>query len=142
MMLDRETTLSEDQAITATAFSTDVYDLGENLGNLGAGQPLMFEALVTADIVGATSVNFELVAADDEALTTGVIVVESSGAVTTLTAGTRFAGTVNLHERKQYVGFRYTVAGGPATDGTVTSFIILDVHAYDSYPANYTVQTN
>lgn len=144
MMLDKETTLSEEQAITASAISTDVYDLGASLGNLGAGQPLMFESLVTADFATLTSLTIEVVAADNAALTTNPVVVESSGAVLAadLVSGYRFAGTINLHEKKQFIGFRYTVGGADATTGAVTSFINLDVNSGDVYAANYTVQTN
>lgn len=144
MMLDNETTLSEEQAVTASAISTDVYDLGEGLGNLGAGQPLMFETLVTADFATLTSLDIQIVAADDAALTTNPVVVESSGAVIAadLVSGYRFAGTLNLHEKKRYIGFKYVVAGSDATTGAVTSFINLDVNSGDVYPANYTVQTN
>ena len=143
MMLDKQTTLSEDQAVTVTAISTDVYDQGVNGGNLGAGQPLMFEALVTDDFAGATSVEVQLVGADNAALTSNPVIIESSGAVALadLTAGYRFAGTANLHEAKQFIGFKYVVVG-PATGGTVTSFINLDVNAYTSYAAGYDVHTN
>ena len=144
MMLDKQTTLSEEQAVTATANSTDVYDQGTTGGDLGAGQPLMFEALVTEAFAGATSVEVQLVGADNGALATNPVVIESSGAIAVadLVAGYRFAGTVNLHEPKRYIGFKYVVADGPATGGKVTSFINLDVNAYTSYAAGYEVHTN
>lgn len=144
MMLDKQATLSEEQAVTDSANSTDVYDQGVSGGDLGAGQPLMFEALLTETFTGATSVEIQLVGADNSALTTNVAVIETSGAipVADLLAGSRFSGTINLHEPKQYIGFKYVVVGGPATEGAVTSFINLDVHAYRNYPANYVVHTN
>lgn len=145
MILDKETTLSEEQAVTATANSTDVYDLGAGLGNVGAGQPLMFESVVKENFATLTSMEIQVVAADNEALTTNATIVERSGTIllADLVVGNRvFAGTLNLHDKKRYVGFKYVVTGSDATAGKVTSFINLDVHAHDKYPANYNVQTN
>lgn len=144
MMLDNEALFSDTQAVTATANSTDVYDNGVGEGNIGAGQPLSFFTQVDEAFATLTTLTIQVIAADDEALSVNPVIVESSGpvAVADLIAGYRFAGKLNLSEKKRYIGFKYTVGGSDATAGQVTSAILLDQYEGDLYQANYTVQTN
>lgn len=143
-MIDYETRLSNNQALTATAISTNVYDLGENLGNLGAGEPVDFLVGVPVGFTGGTSVQATIVVADDAALTTNPIVIFSGPvvAIGDATAGTRLAaGKVPLHEKKRYIGFNYVVVGTP-TAGAVDAWMGLDIPEFDLYPAAYDVVTN
>lgn len=128
------------QVVAATAVSTNSIDtnpcaLGSNQPNdLGRGEALeiAISTLVTATAAGAATVNFELVQADDAALTANVETLVQTGAVpiAKLTAGT----LVPLHldraapyTPRRYIGVRYTVGTGPLTAGTFTAAIVKNV---------------
>lgn len=128
------------QAVTATAVSTNTYDtapltLGSNQPNdIGRGEPLevAISVLATVTAAGAATVNFELIQADDAALSVNVETLVQTGAVpkTSLTAGTLVA----LHydraaplAARRYIGVRYTVGTGPLTAGTFTAALVKNI---------------
>lgn len=128
------------QAVTATAVSTNAMDtnpcaLGGNQPNdIGRGEALeiAISVLVAATAAGAATVTFELVQADDAALTVNVESLVATGAIpiAKLTIGT----LVPLHldratpyASRRYIGVRYTVATGPLTAGTFTAAVVKNV---------------
>jgi hypothetical protein len=125
------------QAVTATAVSTNSYDtasttLGGNTPNeLGRGEPLeiAISTLVAATAAGAATVNFELIQADDAALTTNVETLDQTGPIGKATLA--IGALVNLKYGKasplaarRYIGVRYTVSTGPLTAGTFSAAIV------------------
>ena len=81
MLVDRQTLLSDKQAVTATAFSTDQYDLGagspsRNMGRLN-GLRAVFTVQQAALAAGAATVVFEIGEADDAAGTNYQILAAS-----------------------------------------------------------------
>lgn len=103
--------------------STNSIDLGPDAlggnqpGDIGAGEPLAVEFSVLIAPTNVTSVQFQLIQADDAALTTNVEVINStdSYAIAKLAAGT----LVPLHwdraapyAPRRYVGARYVASGG------------------------------
>jgi hypothetical protein len=126
MITDRENTVSIQQAVTATAVSTDSILISNR--DLGRGHPHRFyvdcDEAVTA--AGAATVTFELVQADNTALSTNVEVLATSPAIgkAALLAGTRpFEGIVPRTSRA-HLGIRYTVGTGPLTAGKFTGGIV------------------
>ena len=127
------------QAVTATALSTNTYDtaplaLGGNTPNdIGRGEPLSIaiSTLVAAAAAGAATVNFELIQADDAALTVNVETIVQTGPIgkATLVAGAlvhlRYDRAAPLAARR-YIGIRYTVGTGPLTAGTFSAAIVKD----------------
>lgn len=128
------------QAVTATAVSTNTYDtapltLGANQPNdIGRGEPLeiAISTLTTVTAAGAATVNFELIQADDAALTTNVETLVQTGPIpkATLVAG----ALVALHydraaplAARRYIGVRYTVGTGPLTAGAFSAAIVKNV---------------
>ena len=128
------------QAVTATAVSTNTYDtapltLGANQPNdIGRGEPLeiAISTLVAATAAGAATVNFELIQADDAALTTNVETLVQTGPIAkaTLVVGCLIA----LHydraaplTPRRYIGVRYTVGTGPLTAGTFSAAIVKNI---------------
>ena len=137
-MLDNFTIVSTAQAITATAVSTDSIDIQLPNRDLSAGKEFYMCAQwgTAATAAGAATVTFEIISADDAALTSGVVSHTTSATIgkATLVPGYRVALTMPMGTKsKRYVGMRYTVATGPLTAGTVTSFQELDQLAYTQY---------
>lgn len=124
---DRQTLLSDAQAVTATAFSVDQYDTG----NMGAGNPArnlgrdfadlraVFTVGAAATAAGAATVNFEIGSADDAAGTNFTPHAQSGPiAIANLTAGAVPFDVALPDHTRRFVMARYTVATGPLTGGT------------------------
>lgn len=138
MILDKNLILSEMQAVTATALSTNVIDLGVNgivryeaaavAMNLGAGNEIPFALMVNEDFVAGTSVAISIETSAVEAMT-GATVLYTTGAipVATLKAGyrppIRWLPDAPL---LRYLAVRYTVVGSP-TAGKITAALATEV---------------
>lgn len=143
MMLDAQLVLSDAQAVTTTANSTNVFDIGENKGVLGAGESIEFGVIVTEAFAGLTSLTVQVIGSNAQNLSNPEI-IDASGAIllADLTAGKRvFAGKVNLSEKHRYYGVKYVV-DGTATDGKVTTYFNLDQYEHYTYPSGFEVLTN
>jgi len=131
MILDKLLMFSDKQAVTATAASTDVIDLGPIDGtrrDIGVGYPLEFWALVntTATASGAATVNVQLQTSPDNS--TWISIYESGAlALAALTAGKRIVSAKVPSGVQKYLRVNYTVSTGPLTAGAFTSGINLDV---------------
>lgn len=127
MITDKLLRVSEAQAVTTTAVSTDTVDLSVNR-DIGEGEALYMNFAVGTAFAGGTSTAFEVIVADNAALSSNVQVVGSSGPVLTaaLTAGSMFAVRINPligSTGKRYFGARYTVVGTNSA-GTVTADVV------------------
>lgn len=112
------------QLLTANStVSTNSMDMGpltiggNQPGDIGAGEALALEFSVLVAPTAVTTVRFELIQADDAALTSNVQVINRTDdyAIATLAAGT----LVPLHydraapyAPKRYIGARYVATGG------------------------------
>ena len=130
MITDKLLRVSTDQAVTTTAVSTDTIDLSV-ARDMGEGGDLYMNFAMTEAFAGGTSTNFEIIVADNAALSSNVVVVGASGAVATagLTLGANVAVRVNPQIAslgKRYMGARYTVSG-TNTAGKVTADVVMDI---------------
>lgn len=131
MILSAQQLFSDDQAITATARSTNVIDLGvagspfggnqlnQDIGK-GAGVPILIQ--VTEAFNNATSVTIaiETGAAD----TLGTVVISKTVLLADLAAGYQFPVQILPNEiDERYLGVRYTVTGTAPTTGQITAGI-------------------
>ncbi|MWF13616.1 Bbp16 family capsid cement protein [Escherichia coli] len=137
MILDKLLMFSEKQAVTATAPSTDVIDLGPIDGtvrDIGVGEPLEWIVNVdtTATAAGASTVNVNLQTSPDNSTWT---TIASSGdlALAALTAGKRIVSQKVPQGVQRYLRLNYTVGTGPLTAGSFTSGILLDVDGNNRY---------
>lgn len=144
MITDNNLRVSSAQAITATAVSTSGVDLSMNR-DIGEGENLFMNFAVPTALTGATSLKFEVVIADDAALTSNVVAVGGTDAVPAASLGAGYNAAVRINPQvgslgKRYLGARYTVAGGPFTAGTVTADIVHDIQdGHKSYASGFTV---
>ncbi|TNV22119.1 hypothetical protein FH968_04390 [Buttiauxella sp. B2] len=144
MIIDKLLMFSESQAVTATAASTDVIDLGPIKGtkrDIGVGNPLEFWTNVntTAAAAGAATLNVQLQTSTDNA--TWVTLYDSGSlALASLVAGKRILSTKVPQGVLKYLRVNYVVATGPLTAGAFTSGINLDVDANYAYPSGFTVK--
>jgi hypothetical protein len=130
MITDKLLRVSTDQAVTTTAVSTDTVDLSV-ARDMGEGGDLYMNFAMTEAFAGGTSTNFEIIIADNAALSSNVVVIGASGAIVTasLTLGTNVAVRLNPQIAslgKRYLGARYTVSG-TNTAGKVVADIVMDV---------------
>jgi len=130
MITDKLLRVSTDQAVTTTAVSTDTVDLSV-ARDMGEGGDLYMNFAMTEAFAGGTSTNFEIIIADNAALSSNVVVIGASGAIVTadLTLGKNVAVRLNPQIAslgKRYLGARYTVSG-TNTAGKVVADIVADV---------------
>jgi hypothetical protein len=141
MMYDKLNTFGTDQAVTTTAASTDIIDLGA-ARDMGNGEPLELVILVseTVTAAGAATVTFTL-ETDDNAGFSSTLVLAGSGAIgkAALTAGTEVLRVKVPLDAERYLRTNYTVATGPLTAGKFTAFLAHDRQASRAYAAGFTV---
>jgi len=121
MIYSRLETFSDEQAITASAVGTNVWD------GLKAGGAIGEEEWIYVKVDEAfntlTSLTISLVT--DDALpvdASSTVLVSKSVALADLTADTPVMRVRVPRNQKQYVGMYYTVVGTDPTEGTVTAF--------------------
>ena len=139
MITDKLLRVSDAQAVTTTAVSTDTVDLSV-ARDIGEGQDLFMNFAVTEAFAGGTSTNFEVIIADNAALSSNVVVIGASGAIVTasLPLGTNVAVRLNPQIAslgKRYLGARYTVSGTNSA-GKVTADIVMDIQDGKKYYAS------
>ncbi len=124
MILDKESLFSDDQAITATAASTNVVDLGVSR-DIGKGVPIPVLIQVTADFATLTSLTAEIQTSDSEDFSSSDTLAASGAiAAADLLAGYQFPVQYMPINTKRYLRVNYTVAGSNATAGTVTAGVV------------------
>ncbi|RRM92734.1 Bbp16 family capsid cement protein [Escherichia coli] len=138
MITDKLLMFSEAQAVTNTAASTDVIDLGPIDGkrrDIGVGYPLEFWVLVNeaATASGEETVNIQLQTSENNR-SWSTIYDSGALATDTLTAGKRVVSAKVPAGVQRYLCVNYSVATGPLTAGKFTAGISLDVDANTPYP--------
>ena len=127
MILDKELLLSDEQAITATAVSTNTIDLSAALRDIGAGETIYAVVVVDVDFTaaGAATLVISLITDDAEALSSPTTILSTPAiGKAALTAGrVPIVIPVPPNIAEQYLGLNYTVATGPMTAGKVTAFL-------------------
>lgn len=134
------------QTVTGTntsVLSTNTLDLG-SARDIGKGEPLEVVVEVTTAASGGTSVQFQLIQADDAALTTNVQVLVQTDAiaVATLVAGTQVplhVDRVDPYPARRFLGIRYQLVGIVAAGAYFTTIVknVADKNVY--YPNGFSV---
>ena len=134
------------QTVTGTntsVLSTNTYDLGV-ARDIGKGEALEIAIETITAASGGTSVQFQLIQADDAALTSNVQVINQTDAiaVATLTAGKQ----VSLHvdrvdplSAKRFLGIRYVLVGAVAAGAYFAALVKTIQDPQTSYPNGFSV---
>lgn len=130
MYIDKQLVMSSAQAITATAASTSVIDLG--LGDIGKSQdqaPWLFVRTIAA-FNTLDSLNIKLQTSVDEAFTSPIdLPIQATVLLAALTANTEQIKARLPIGCKRYIRMYYTVAGSNPSTGTIDAFLAEDVQA-------------
>lgn len=140
MIFDKQGLFSDDQAITATAVSTNYIDLGA-VGtpvhaagavprDLGYGHMIPIRAQVTEAFNTLTTLTLTVEMDDNSSFSSATTVWTSTAvALASLVAGYQFSlNNVPIKITERYVRLRYTVGGSNPSTGKITAGI---VHAND-----------
>ena len=149
MIVDDLLKLSDAQAVTATAVSTNTIDLSQ-ARDVGAGKDLFAVVSVPTGVTaaGAATVTFQVISSPNANLSSPTILGQTEPiGKAELTAGRKPivlpipAAILNTQPIGQrYLGVQYTVATGPLTAGAFTCYVTdSQVDASKNYPSGYTV---
>ena len=118
--------MSEDQAITTTAFSTNTIDLSV-ARDVGEGTALYMNFAVTEALANGTSVKFEVISSAAANLGSPTVIGSTDAILTAaLTLGKNVVVRINpdiAGKGQRYLGARYTIAG-TFNAGKVTADIV------------------
>ena len=138
MITDKLLRVSEDQAITTTAFSTDTIDLGV-ARDVGEGTALYMNFAVTTALANGTSVKFEVVTSANANLSSPTVIGSSDAILTAaLTVGKNVVVRINpqiASKGQRYLGARYTVAG-TFNAGKITADVVETIGDGQKYYAS------
>jgi hypothetical protein len=141
MILDKTLELSLAQAVTATAVSTNVVDIG-SARNIGTGEDLFLyiKVDVATQAAGAATVNFQLQVDDNSGMSSPATLLDSGAiAKASLTAGAVFKYKLPTGAFERYLALNYLVTTGPLTVGAFSAWIASDVQDNTQYPSGFAI---
>lgn len=137
MIMDKENQVSNAQAVTAAAGSTDYIDNGV-ARDVGMGDPLFMMITVdeSADASGSATVEFQLRVDDNTSFSSPKVVAKSDTyGKAVLTAGRKpIYIPIPPGTDERYLQVYYNVGTGPLTAGKFTAGIVNGVQKSDAYP--------
>lgn len=141
MITDALCLLSNAQAVTATAVSTNSYDLGVAREMSDDGELFIVTTVgTTVTAAGAATVQLQLVQSVNSDLSSATIVAQTDAIPkASLVAGFTITNPIPRGITARYVGLQYTVATGPLTAGTFTANIVVDSQENRRYAANFAI---
>lgn len=147
MYQDTNLQVSAAQAVTVTALSTNVIDLGAAIRDIGKGERLQFDIRVGQAVTaaGAATVTFQILVADTPNMITNVQIISQTDAIpkASLVAGATIPITIDRADPylgRRYMSLNYVVATGPLTAGTFTAGIVKDIQdPQTSLPSGFAV---
>lgn len=135
MIIDKFLQVSDDQAVTTTAASTDVIDFGQTNPNTGNNFPTYMVITVSEDVdaAGDATVNFQL---QDSADNASFDTLEATSAIgkAELVAGKQIVIPMPV-EHRRYVRVNYVVGTGPLTAGKFSAQVVAGYQLNPAYPA-------
>lgn len=135
MIIDKQNSLSEEQAVTAAAASTNYIDLGaaRDLGLSQMDMAITVTEAVTA--AGAATVTFQLQCDDNSSFSSAKTVIQTDAIPkATMVAGYQFFLNIPVGLDERYVRLYYNVATGPLTAGKFSAAIVHGIQKNKAYP--------
>lgn len=134
MFIDKALQVSNEQAVTASAASTDVIDFGQANPNIGMDDRSKMVITVdeSATASGAATVTFSVQDSADNSSFADVAVTAAIGKAT-LVAGYQHVIPMPTKLRR-YVRVYYTVATGPLTAGKFSAQVVAGIQQNVAYP--------
>ena len=139
MYIDRQNLFGQDQAVTASAASTDYIDLGV-LRDIGNGERPEILVLCTQDVTaaGAATVTVALQTDDNSSFSSPVnLVLSDAIPKASLVAGAQVLRVAVPYGTERYLRLFFTVATGPLTAGKFTSGLVAQRQANVAYASGY-----
>lgn len=133
MFIDKQTLMSNAQAITATAVSTDVIDLGADR-DVGVGQPIMLLVQIVEAFNTLTSLQIDMQTDDNSSFSSATVIQLQSMALAALTLGARTVIPYWPRTNERYVRMNYTVTGTNPTLGKITAGVVVNDQNWQAYP--------
>lgn len=121
-LVDAILIFSDEQAITATAASTNVIDFGEANANLGAGTPLIINFIITEAFATCDSLQISLQQGSTSTPSTELINLPAI-LTASLTKGAYIPEIMIPSQHLRYLRLYYTIAGSNATTGKIFAYI-------------------
>lgn len=134
MIIDKLLQVSNAQAVTSSAASTDVIDYGQANPNSGMGQNVTMAITVdeAATASGSATVTFSVQDSADNSTFSDVAVTGAIGKAT-LVAGAQVLIPMPVVHRR-YVRTYYTVATGPLTAGKFSAQVVTGIQQNTPQP--------
>lgn len=134
MIIDKALQVSNAQAVTSTAASTDVIDFGQVNPNSGMSDQLTMAITVdtSAAASGSATVTFAVQDSADNSTFADIVSTAAIGKAA-LVAGYQVLIPMPPQHRR-YVRVNYTVATGPLTEGKFSAQVVTGVQANRAYP--------
>ena len=129
MILDKENMFSQEQAVTASALSTDIVDLG--IGDIGPSESISLFVNAGEAFTGGGSLEVEVLTSDeisDGALSGAETIATYPVTNDQLLAGGKLISARLPHGMKRYARLNFEVSGGLA-DGKLTAGLVMDSQA-------------
>ncbi len=124
MLLDKQNLMSEAQAITADATSTNIIDLGDTKDH-GPGEPLELLVQVVETFNNLTTMHVSVQTDGDSGWGSPVDLGNSGEiALASLVAGYTFKVSIPYDGLERYLGLHYDVTGTAPTAGKITAGIV------------------
>lgn len=121
-MLDDLLKFSDKQAITATAASENIIDLGKDR-EVAFGNPIPLLAIVKEDFNNATSLKIAVETSAAEDFTTSVELASSTVLLANLKKGNMIPLSFMPAGNKGFVRLKYTVTGTAPTTGKISAYL-------------------
>lgn len=143
MYLDSQLEFSDAQAVTASAASENIIDLGSAQVNAGVGEELYLVVQVQTamtDVGSDSTVAVTLEGDDNEAFASATTVQTIGTFAATSAAGTKLVARLQPEAiTERFLRIQYTVAGGDLTTGSFDAAIVHTAQLDDYFPIGYTV---
>ena len=121
-MLDDSLKFSENQAITATANSTNTIDLGLNR-EVAFGTPVPLYIIIKEDFNNLTSLKFAITTSASSDMSNAVELASTTVALANLKKGNTVPLAFMPTGNKGFVRLTYTVTGTAPTTGKVSAYL-------------------